>query len=102
MEVGSYTSSTSKRKEVIAQLSVDPQNKFWANDKSRFGHKMLEKMGWAQGKGLGKNEQGNPEYVKAQKMNDKEGNPSHQIFYLSNSGLGTVEDTKTDWKTNNL
>uniref|UniRef100_A0A0R3S150 G-patch domain-containing protein n=1 Tax=Elaeophora elaphi TaxID=1147741 RepID=A0A0R3S150_9BILA len=33
----------------------------WQNDDSRFGKKMLEKMGWKQGSGLGKYEQGDTE-----------------------------------------
>ena len=30
----------------------------WANDESKFGQKLMEKMGWQKGKGLGANEDG--------------------------------------------
>lgn len=30
--------------------SVDPRNSAWSNDDSKFGQKMLEKMGWSKGK----------------------------------------------------
>jgi len=36
----------------------DHRNADWAKDTSAFGQKMLLKMGWKQGKGLGKNQQG--------------------------------------------
>eukprot|EP01119_Soliformovum_irregulare_P012788 TRINITY_DN333_c3_g1_i1.p1 TRINITY_DN333_c3_g1~~TRINITY_DN333_c3_g1_i1.p1 ORF type:complete len:274 (-),score=112.61 TRINITY_DN333_c3_g1_i1:407-1228(-) len=45
-------------------LSQDPQNLTWKNDSSRFGFKMLEKMGWSQGKGLGRNQQGSTDYIR--------------------------------------
>ena len=57
---------------------VDTQNKHWANDKSKFGLKMLQKMGW-KGEGLGKNEDGLKSHVKITKRS-------------TNLGLGT-EDT---------
>ena len=44
--------------------SVDPRNTAWSNDTSQFGHKMLKKMGWEKGKGLGANENGLTEAVK--------------------------------------
>ena len=56
----------------------DTQNKHWANDKSKFGLKMLQKMGW-KGEGLGKNQDGLKTHVKVTKR-------SNQL------GLGT-EDT---------
>ena len=56
----------------------DTQNKAWAEDKNKFGLKMLEKMGW-KGKGLGKNEDGLEQHVKVSKRS-------------ANLGLGT-EDT---------
>ncbi|XP_077345314.1 PIN2/TERF1-interacting telomerase inhibitor 1-like [Lithobates pipiens] len=30
--------------------SVDPRNSAWTKDDSKFGQKMLEKMGWSKGK----------------------------------------------------
>ena len=30
----------------------------WSNDEDKFGQKLMEKMGWSQGKGLGANEDG--------------------------------------------
>ena len=32
------------------------QNKAWAEDKNKFAYKMMVKMGWTEGKGLGANE----------------------------------------------
>lgn len=50
--------------------SVDPRNSTWSNDDSKFGQKMLEKMGWSKGKGLGAQEQGCTEHVKVQVKNN--------------------------------
>ncbi|KAF9359251.1 PIN2/TERF1-interacting telomerase inhibitor 1 [Mortierella sp. AD094] len=46
------------------RLAPDPRNLHWANDTNKFGFKMMEKMGWSQGKGLGANEDGAQEHVK--------------------------------------
>lgn len=56
------------------------QNKAWAEsiecmyisflDTSRFGYKLLEKMGWAEGKGLGKNNSGQLTHVQVKKKGD--------------------------------
>ncbi|CAF4066285.1 unnamed protein product, partial [Adineta steineri] len=40
------------------------QNKTeWVEDDNKFGKKMLEKMGWTSGVGLGKNENGRTEHI---------------------------------------
>ncbi|XP_049612039.1 PIN2/TERF1-interacting telomerase inhibitor 1 [Syngnathus scovelli] len=53
--------------------SVDPRNSTWSNDDSKFGQKMMERMGWAKGKGLGKHEQGDAEHVKVKVKNNTHG-----------------------------
>ncbi|XP_037100487.1 PIN2/TERF1-interacting telomerase inhibitor 1 [Syngnathus acus] len=53
--------------------SVDPRNSTWSNDDSRFGQKLMERMGWAKGKGLGKREQGDAEHVKVKVKNNTHG-----------------------------
>ncbi|XP_072490943.1 PIN2/TERF1-interacting telomerase inhibitor 1 [Notamacropus eugenii] len=53
--------------------SADPRNTAWSNDDSKFGQKMLEKMGWSKGKGLGAQEQGATEHIKVQVKNNQLG-----------------------------
>jgi Pin2-interacting protein X1 len=43
----------------------DTRNEAWATNKSAFGYKMLAKMGWSEGKGLGKNDQGQANHLRA-------------------------------------
>nr|XP_038032413.1 PIN2/TERF1-interacting telomerase inhibitor 1 isoform X2 [Anas platyrhynchos] len=50
--------------------SVDPRNSAWSKDENKFGQKMLEKMGWSKGKGLGAQEQGNTEHIKVHVKNN--------------------------------
>ncbi|KAK2096133.1 PIN2/TERF1-interacting telomerase inhibitor 1 [Saguinus oedipus] len=50
--------------------AVDPQNTAWSNDDSKFGQRMLEKMGWSKGKGLGAQEQGATDHIKVQVKNN--------------------------------
>lgn len=33
-----------------AEVDMDPRNTAWSNDDSKFGQRMLEKMGWSKGK----------------------------------------------------
>ncbi|KAF7230463.1 PIN2/TERF1-interacting telomerase inhibitor 1 isoform X2 [Nothobranchius furzeri] len=53
--------------------SVDPRNSAWSNDDSKFGQKMLERMGWSKGKGLGRSEQGSTDHIKVKVKNDSYG-----------------------------
>ncbi|KAK2577251.1 hypothetical protein KPH14_003393 [Odynerus spinipes] len=53
--------------------TLNPRGKDWSNDTTKFGQRMLEKMGWTTGKGLGVNEQGMTEHVKMKVKNDTNG-----------------------------
>ncbi|XP_073529988.1 PIN2/TERF1-interacting telomerase inhibitor 1 [Phyllobates terribilis] len=64
--------------------SVDPRNSAWSNDETKFGQKMLEKMGWSKGKGLGAQEQGSTEHVKVHVKNNT-------------LGLGAASNHEDNW-----
>ncbi|KAG7316632.1 hypothetical protein KOW79_020173 [Hemibagrus wyckioides] len=64
--------------------SVDPRNSTWSKDDSKFGQKMLERMGWSKGKGLGKSEQGATEHIKVKVKNNS-------------LGLGTANNHEDNW-----
>uniref|UniRef100_A0A3Q0QUI8 PIN2 (TERF1) interacting telomerase inhibitor 1 n=1 Tax=Amphilophus citrinellus TaxID=61819 RepID=A0A3Q0QUI8_AMPCI len=66
--------------------SVDPRNSAWSNDDSKFGQKMLERMGWSKGKGLGRSEQGSTDHIKVKVKNDSYGlgaNASYEDNWIS-------------------
>ncbi|KAJ3289821.1 PIN2/TERF1-interacting telomerase inhibitor 1 [Borealophlyctis nickersoniae] len=74
-----------KRKQRIGD---DPQNKRWGDDKTKFGYKMMQKMGWNEGKGLGAKEDGVTEHVKIKLKED-------------NLGVGADKRTGDNWLENN-
>jgi len=69
------------------RIGADPNNLHWSNDTGKFGHKMLTKMGWAPGKGLGANEDGNTEHVKV-RLKD------------NNFGIGANKKNMDNWLDN--
>ncbi|XP_014312345.1 PIN2/TERF1-interacting telomerase inhibitor 1 isoform X1 [Myotis lucifugus] len=64
--------------------ALDPRNTRWSNDDSKFGQRMLEKMGWSKGKGLGAQEQGATEHIKVQVKNN-------------HLGLGATINNEDNW-----
>jgi Pin2-interacting protein X1 len=60
-------------RKVKQKLSLNPRGKAWSEDSNKFGQKMLEKMGWSRGKGLGAKEDGIREHVKPAYKNDSKG-----------------------------
>uniref|UniRef100_A0A8C8HN28 G-patch domain-containing protein n=1 Tax=Oncorhynchus tshawytscha TaxID=74940 RepID=A0A8C8HN28_ONCTS len=69
---------------VKQKWSVDPRNSAWSKDESKFGQKMLERMGWSKGKGLGRTEQGSTEHIKVKVKNNQ-------------LGLGTTASHEDNW-----
>jgi hypothetical protein len=81
--------------------STDPRNTYWSNDTSRFGYRMLEKMGWRNGRGLGLNEDGKSEHIKIKKKENNLGKISHiaSWYYLLEFKNGySVADTLWAWE----
>uniref|UniRef100_A0A1I7ZZJ4 G-patch domain-containing protein n=1 Tax=Steinernema glaseri TaxID=37863 RepID=A0A1I7ZZJ4_9BILA len=66
------------------KISVDPQNVAWKNDNEKFGKKLMEKMGWTEGKGLGSKEQGMSDNLKLK--------ANHTA-----KGLGCDQDYDSTW-----
>ncbi|XP_014207323.1 uncharacterized protein LOC106638582 [Copidosoma floridanum] len=64
--------------------TLNPRGKQWSEDSSKFGQKMLEKMGWSSGKGLGAKEQGMVEHVRVKVKNDQ-------------VGIGFAKDKDDQW-----
>lgn len=64
--------------------TLDPRNTAWSNDDSKFGQRMLEKMGWSKGKGLGAQEQGATEHIRVKVKNN-------------NLGLGATNNNEDNW-----
>lgn len=48
----------------------DTLNRHWKDDKTGFGFKMLQKMGWKEDKGLGKHETGMTTSIKQKKRDE--------------------------------
>ena len=69
--------------EIYQHLAISEQK-----DKSKFGFKMLQKMGWSEGKGLGANEDGQRDHVKVRLKED-------------NMGVGADRRTVDNWLDNN-
>ncbi|KAI9140296.1 G-patch domain-containing protein, partial [Paraphysoderma sedebokerense] len=69
------------------RISADPQNKAWSNDTGKFGFKMLQKMGWTPGKGLGVDQQGSTSHVSVVRKED-------------NLGVGANVNTMDNWLSN--
>jgi Pin2-interacting protein X1 len=49
----------------------DTQNQAWAKDNKGFGFRMLQRMGWSEGKGLGKEEDGTVTHVRVKKRSEQ-------------------------------
>mmetsp|Transcript_4113 Transcript_4113/g.8392 ORF Transcript_4113/g.8392 Transcript_4113/m.8392 type:complete len:211 (+) Transcript_4113:24-656(+) len=64
----------------------DTLNKTWKEDKSGFGFRMMQKMGWKEDKGLGKNETGIVDNVKIAKRETGLGLGSKDIVDGANRG----------------
>ncbi|KAJ3210519.1 PIN2/TERF1-interacting telomerase inhibitor 1 [Dinochytrium kinnereticum] len=69
------------------RISADPQNQKWAADTEKAGYKMLRAMGWSDGKGLGRNEDGMASHLKVSLKNNT-------------LGVGAQKNASDNWLEN--
>ncbi|KAK2718491.1 hypothetical protein QYM36_005725, partial [Artemia franciscana] len=60
-----------KRSKV--KWTLNPRGKLWMNDEKKFGQKLMERMGWTKGKGLGKDQQGGLDPIRVMYKQDSKG-----------------------------
>jgi len=53
--------------------TLNPRGNLWANDEGKFGKKLMEKMGWEKGKGLGANLSGNVDHISLRHKDNNKG-----------------------------
>lgn len=53
--------------------TLNPRGTLWANDDTKFGQKLMEKMGWTKGSGLGREQQGMKEHLAVSFKDDNKG-----------------------------
>lgn len=91
--------------------SLDTLNSHWKQSKSNFGFKMLQKMGWSEEKGLGKDESGITDAIKIKKRDTSIGIGAEVLAEdiigssswrgLTESYTSVLDLLKTQYKTNN-
>ena len=94
---------------MVIKNDVDTRNEAWAKDKSSFGHRMLAKMGWEEGKGLGKNKQGTVNNLRAVKRAESLGigattdlHGDEGFHVTKNNFLGVLERLKQEHDTGKM
>jgi len=53
--------------------TLNPRGNLWANDESKFGQKLMEKMGWEKGRGLGANQDGIVDHITLKHKDNNKG-----------------------------
>jgi len=53
--------------------TLNPRGNLWANDESKFGQKLMEKMGWEKGKGLGAKGDGMTQHISLKLKDNNKG-----------------------------
>ena len=91
---------------MVIKNDADTRNEAWAKDKSSFGHRMLAKMGWEEGKGLGKNKQGTVNNLRAVRRAESLGigattdlHGDEGFHVTKNNFLGVLERLKQEHDT---
>lgn len=61
------------QQKVKQRIPIDPRNTAWTNDKEKVGQKLMERMGWVSGQGLGADGQGMTASLTATLKEDNKG-----------------------------
>ncbi|KAI9217751.1 hypothetical protein BC828DRAFT_334162, partial [Blastocladiella britannica] len=69
------------------RITADPQNRGWADDTTKVGFSMLQKLGWDARTGLGRDGTGMTDHIRVS-------------VKLNNSGIGATASTADNWLDN--
>ncbi|CAJ0593160.1 unnamed protein product [Cylicocyclus nassatus] len=74
------------------RLSIDPRNLQWKNDQDKFSQKLMKKMGWSEGEGLGRNLQGSADHVKLKANYTGKGLGADKLASYDSTWIGHHDD----------
>uniref|UniRef100_A0A0K0DHM8 G-patch domain-containing protein n=1 Tax=Angiostrongylus cantonensis TaxID=6313 RepID=A0A0K0DHM8_ANGCA len=74
------------------RLSVDPQNLQWKDDKQKLSRRLMERMGWSEGDGLGRNRQGQAGQLKLKANYSGKGLGADKLSSYDSTWIGHHED----------
>ncbi|CAJ0593162.1 unnamed protein product [Cylicocyclus nassatus] len=74
------------------RLSIDPRNLQWKNDQDKFSQKLMKKMGWSEGEGLGRNLQGSADHVKLKANYTGKGLGADKLALYDSTWIGHHDD----------
>ncbi|CAI4225206.1 unnamed protein product [Auanema sp. JU1783] len=74
------------------RISVDPRNLTWKNEEDSVSKKLMRKMGWNSGDGLGKNRQGSSEHLKPKANYSGKGLGADKVASYDSTWIGHHDD----------
>ena len=66
------------------RIALDPQNQTWSQDTEKVSHRLMTTMGWSEGKGIGRLEDGIDTHIKVRVKKDRDGKEENSLPFPLN------------------